>query len=252
MALTIHNKLEELGLSKNEAAVYLAVLELGEPGIGQLEEQTGLHKQLIYNAADTLQSRGLVSIHFIRQRRHFSITDPAAIEHQLREKLAFAKSVVSDLYEVANKKRVPDQTRIYRGIRGIQQYYNQFIRRQPKQSTISILGVDSQRYFEIFNPEEHAYQSFEQARLERRINLQLILSGAPEKEITLNTGRKFIDLRLLHNEHHAPMDIVIWHDRTALLFYAADPYLLDIAGQTTVEGFQHYFQALWKTAKKVL
>ena len=51
MTLTIPKQLEELGLSKNEALVYLAVLELGEPGIGEVETQTNLHKQFSYQIA---------------------------------------------------------------------------------------------------------------------------------------------------------------------------------------------------------
>lgn len=251
MALTIPNQLEELGLSKNEAVVYLAVLELGEPTVGDIEKQTSLHKQLIYNAADNLQERGLMAVNFVRQRRHFSVTDPAALEKQARENVAKARSLVTELYAVANKKRVADQTRIYKGVKGIQQYYNQSIRHQPKDSTICILGVDSKRYFEIFNPQEYPYQSFEQARLERRVTMKLILFGAKEQEIELNRGRKYFDLRLLRDENQAPIDIVIWHDRVALLFYAANPYLLDIVGQSTVEGFKQYFHVLSKQAEKV-
>lgn len=251
MTLTIHKALEDLGLSKNEAIVYLAVLELGEPTVGDIEEQAGIHKQLIYNAATQLQDKGLMSITYIRQRRHFSVTDPSALEKQQREKLAKARSLVTELYTVTNRKRTADQTRIFKGVKGIQQYYNQTIRKQPKEGTIYILGVNSKRYFEIFNPNDFPYQSFERARLEQKVQMRLILFGAEKEEITLNRDRKYFDLRLMPEEHRAPIDIVVWDDRVALLFYAADPYLIDIIGKDTAAGFRQYFNALWKTARQV-
>lgn len=251
ISLTFHKQLEELGLSKNEALVYVAVLELGEPMVGDIETQTGLHKQLIYNAATKLETLGLMTISYLRQRRRFVAADPSTIEKQLKEKLAKAHLLVTELYEVANRKREPDQTRMFRGTRAIHQYYNQQIRRQPKESTISILGVNSKRYFELFQPSDAPYRNFEQERLERKVTMRLVLFGAKDQEVALNSGRKLFALRLLQEANFAPIDIVMWYDRAALLFYSSEPYLLDVVGKETVIGFQQYFQVLWKQAGPV-
>ena len=57
--MTLTEKLIGLGLKENEVSVYLATLELGESRVGEIEKKTGLHKQLIYNAAENLQSSAL-------------------------------------------------------------------------------------------------------------------------------------------------------------------------------------------------
>ena len=53
--MTLEQELAQLGLKENEIKVYIAALELGEPAVGDIERQTALHKQLIYNAASSLQ-----------------------------------------------------------------------------------------------------------------------------------------------------------------------------------------------------
>ncbi|HBE89988.1 MAG: hypothetical protein A3E37_02020 [Candidatus Andersenbacteria bacterium RIFCSPHIGHO2_12_FULL_46_9] len=247
--MTLEQELAQLGLKENEIKVYIAALELGEPAVGDIERQTALHKQLIYNAASSLQEKGLISIHEIRGRKRFSVSNPAALEEHARARLEKAQELVPHLFDRANKKRSADKVRTYRDVKGVQQYYLESIRRQPEKSEVYILGVNSERYFEIFVKDSMAYERFENSRIERNIKLNLLLFGAEEKEIELNKNRFTIDLRLLQEAVQGPMDIMIWHDHVGMLFYGAEPYVLDIMGQQTADGFRQYFKVLWKQGK---
>ena len=160
-----------------------------------------------------------------------------------------AQELVPHLFDRANKKRSADKVRTYRDVKGVQQYYLESIRRQPEKSEVYILGVNSERYFEIFVKDSMAYERFENSRIERNIKLNLLLFGAEEKEIELNKNRFTIDLRLLQEAVQGPMDIMIWHDHVGMLFYGAEPYVLDIMGQQTADGFRQYFKVLWKQGK---
>jgi sugar-specific transcriptional regulator TrmB len=248
--MTLEKELTYLGLKVNEIRVYLAVLELGEPTVGFIERQTGLHKQLIYNAASSLQEKGLISIHEIRGRKRFSVSNPAALEEHARARLEKAQELVPQLFDRANKKRAADKVRTYREVRGVQQYYLESIRRQPEKSEVFILGVNSERYFEVFAKDSIAYQRFENTRIDRAIKFNLLLFGAENIEIELNKHRPALDLRLLEGAIQGPMDIMIWHDHVGMLFYGDEPYVLDIVGQQIVLGYKEYFSILWKQAKK--
>lgn len=247
--MTLEGQLLQLGLKENEVSVYIAALELGEPGVGDIEKKSGLHKQLIYIAAASLESRGLLSIQEIRGRKRFSVTDPAAIEELAQEQLRHAKATIPLLYERANRKRSTDKVRIYRGIKGVQQYYIDSMRRQPSGSEVFILGVNSERYFEIFEQEGIPYQRFETTRKDQKVKLNLLLFGTQEKEIQLNQYRPNVELRLLTHAVQGPMDIMIWQNHVGMLFYSDEPYVLDIMGQDTSQGFQEYFSVLWNQAR---
>lgn len=250
MALSFPNQLEQLGLSKNEAVVYVAVLELGESAVGAIVEQTGLHKQLIYNATTQLQNRGLMSVSIVKQSRRFQVADPALIEQQFRTKLAQARSVVTGLYRIANDKKPVEQPHMYLGQKSIQQYFVETIRTYPKNSTFSVLGVTSKKYYELFQPGEFAFQTYEQIRIERRIQMNLVLFGAKQTEVAMNRRRKFFELRLLDWKNRPPMDVTIMTGRVALMFYGAEPYVIDIKGHKTVNEFQQYFTELWQRADR--
>ena len=54
-------KLQDLGLTHNEALTYKALLETGQPKTGALVKKTSLHRVLIYDALESLIKKGLAS-----------------------------------------------------------------------------------------------------------------------------------------------------------------------------------------------
>lgn len=250
--MTLEGNLAQLGLKDNEINVYLATLKLGESTVGEIEKHTNLHKQLIYNAAESLQTMGLLSIYEVRGRKRFAVQDPTAIEERARLKLQQAQTVTPQLLELANTKRSVDDIRIWHGQRGVQQYYLDTIRHQPKEIEVSILGVDSKRFFEIFPQDDIPYQRLEQLRLEKKMRWRVLLFGERQEEVLLNKKRLLVEMRLIKEAVQSPIDMMVWGDRVGLLFYGTEPYVMDIAGIETVNGFREYFEVLWRQGEKIL
>lgn len=247
--MTFEAELAALGLKKNEISVYLAVLKLGEAAVGQVEKEAGLHKQLIYNAAKSLQRSGLLSAYEVRGRKRFRVVDPGALEDRARAGLEKAQALVPQLLELASTKKPTDKIRIYRGKRGVQQYYLETMRRLPAGYTAHILGVSSDRFFKIFDQDDLPYQHMEELRIEKTITWRLLLFGAQRDEVKLNKDRTLLELRLISEAVQSPIDIMVWRESVGFLFYGDEPYVLDITGSETVRGFAEYFAVLWKQAK---
>lgn len=53
--------LEKIGLTKNESAIYLALLEMGTSNISQISEKTSIHRPLIYKAIPSLLDKKLIT-----------------------------------------------------------------------------------------------------------------------------------------------------------------------------------------------
>lgn len=248
--MTITTDFKALGFSETQAKVYVAILTLGEPAIGAIERATSLHKQLIYNAAKQLETMGLITIREVRGKKRFSADHPELLEQRVRDQLDIAQTLVPRLHEMANIERAEEKTRMYRGAAGIQQYYVHSARRQPKNSTVSILGVNSKRYFDLLPTDSIAYTRFENIRIERNVALKLLLAGQKDTERELNERRKLVQLRMLNEKIYGPMDLMIWHDHVGMLFYDAEPYIISLVGKDTVRGFEDYYKALWNMAEE--
>jgi len=77
--------LEKIGLTKNEAKVYLAVLRQGSISVGRIAEESCVHRRNAYDAADRLAQRGLMGYATKNKTRHFHITSPQKLLDMARE-----------------------------------------------------------------------------------------------------------------------------------------------------------------------
>ena len=68
--------LEEFGLTKNEAIVYKALLELRSSLAGQIARKTGLHRRTVYDVTEMLIQKGLIGYMLKNNRRLFSASSP--------------------------------------------------------------------------------------------------------------------------------------------------------------------------------
>ncbi|MEK7632871.1 MAG: helix-turn-helix domain-containing protein [Patescibacteria group bacterium] len=61
MANDLSKSLENIGFTKNEAGVYVALLELGRGTVAKIAERAGINRTTGYNLLSTLVQRGMVS-----------------------------------------------------------------------------------------------------------------------------------------------------------------------------------------------
>lgn len=78
--------LTQLGLSKHEAKVYLALLSLGESRAGFIAKQTGLKRPTVYLALENLKKQGLVSESEKNNQKIFASENPDKLWRLARKK----------------------------------------------------------------------------------------------------------------------------------------------------------------------
>ena len=247
----LQQRLIQFGLSENESKVYLAVFKLGDCSIGALESNTLLHRQLIYNATNTLSARGLLSIKRIGGRRRFISSAPSAFLEKYEAGRKNVLNLVKDLESEKKSSRFFGEAKLYQGNFEIRQFYLLSVQYQPIRSHVSILGIESSRFFKIFAEDQDSYRRLEELRLKRKVIWDILLLSTKEKERAMNKSRSLVSCRLLKNEFVAPFDIVVWRDHVGLLIYGEEPTLLDIPGDPIARGFKKYLSLLWENGVEI-
>lgn len=254
MEMTLEARLQTLGLGPNEAKVYLAALKLGETSVGDLVRESGLHKQLVYNAAENLQHEGILIISEVHGRKHFTAADPAVLEQRIEERLGAVRGLLPALYQVASTKKQKDLVRTYTGLAAVQQYYQQSMRTQPEKTPVDVTGVGGQKFFELWQIDNPYFQQFENTRLARNIPLKLLFFLNSDQEASQLPGlkdRTDTQARIITGSAQAPIDIVVWHSHVGLLIYGKEPHLVDISGEQIVVAFRTYFELLWSKSSPI-
>ena len=71
--------LEQLGLSEEEAKVYLAVLELGGSYVSAIAKKAGIHRVSCYHTLDNLKKKGVISSFTKDNIKYFSVDSPLRV-----------------------------------------------------------------------------------------------------------------------------------------------------------------------------
>ena len=116
-------ELEEIGLTRNEAKIYLALIELGSASSSQIIQKTGFHRAIVYDLLEKLSARGLVGYVIQGRKKSFEATNPQRLLDILREKEERINSILPRLLELSRFRSKLD-VKIYKGREGIKTVFN--------------------------------------------------------------------------------------------------------------------------------
>ena len=130
--------LEELGLSKNESKVYLALLEIGQSTTGKITESSKIHRTSVYDALERLIKKGLVSFIVKDETKYFEATNPKNLMNVLEEKKNLLNNVLPQFELSRQMAKNKGEAHIYQGIRAAKDIMNLML---DKCETIYVYGV---------------------------------------------------------------------------------------------------------------
>ena len=97
--MTIETILEEIGLTKNEIKIYLALLKFGSTSTGAIIKETKIHASKVYDGLERLADKGLVTHVIIANTKHFKAVNPDRLIDFLDDKKRLIETQVKDIKE---------------------------------------------------------------------------------------------------------------------------------------------------------
>jgi len=122
------NTLQQLGLSKNEADVYTALLEIGESGVGKISDASKVHQRNVYDVLNRLLEKGLVFIVLSGRENHYQAVHPNKLKELIQEEKSALNSIMPDLQKIMKSTSKNKEVMIYRGLAGWKRYIRDIIR----------------------------------------------------------------------------------------------------------------------------
>jgi sugar-specific transcriptional regulator TrmB len=133
--------LEKLGLSPNEAKIYLSLIKNGEHGASEISIQTGIHRRNVYDSLNRLLDKGLVQKSLDTNETKFAPVDPTKLEELLAEKEKELRKVLPALVKEFEITRPQQQSYIAKGYEGIKALWKLMLK---EGKTIYSFGVKGQ------------------------------------------------------------------------------------------------------------
>lgn len=110
--------LEKLGLSVNEAKIYISLVESGEASISQIAINARIHRRNAYDAIHRLLDKGLIFQIINPRENKYNAVDPDKLKELQGERDAELNLALPELQKKYHRQNIPEAAYIYRGLEG--------------------------------------------------------------------------------------------------------------------------------------
>jgi len=245
--------LEDIGLSRGEAKVYLVLLDLGMATTGPIAKHSRISPSKIYKILDKLSARGLVSHVLIGKTKHFKPSNPKTVldlihkkKNEITEKEQQFQSILPQLQKQLSQAQKKSQAELYEGFAGLKTVFDEILNTATKKDEVFTVGISKatgivQRYF------IHFFKK--QAKIGFKIKA---IFNENAKLTAKERKNKVTSFRFMPKNIVTPAVINIYKDKTIINIRSEGEQMFTfvITSKETADSFRDYFKLLWKTAIK--
>lgn len=240
--------LEEIGLTKKECEVYLALLNLGSVPAGPLIKQMGMYRAEVYNLLDRLIDKGVV--HYVVQanRKYFEAEDPRRLieyieskEEDLRNKKKELQLMLPDLMVQRSLSKDSQEGTLYKGMKGMKSIFEDILNYETE---FLVLGASGQ-FKELFGS---YYIHWHERRRKKGMRQKIIYAESMRKE-KREGELKMREIRYLPSKSIGPATTFIYGDKVAIILWSDIPIAFVMRSNSVADSYRNYFGIIWKTGK---
>ena len=193
----MEDTLKTLGLTDQEAKIYLACLKLGSSKASQIALHAGIERKASYYTLERLLNKGMITETIKSGVKYYSITPPQLLFHKVEEEKKTKEEAIRELIEktkelekIAIPKPIVEQ---YEGIQG----YKTILRELTTKPKSTLYGYISERVG-VFMP-IFAMQ-FRRLRKENKIFLSAFIEKTPTTEsLKADDKKEYRELKFAKN-----------------------------------------------------
>lgn len=240
--------LENLGLARNEVAVYLALMRLGSASAGEITKESGLHRRNVYDSLEKLIQRGLVGYVKKGKTRHFEATSPRRILDILREKrkklLVSEKNLESAMPELLTARQMKhnQEVSIFMGMEGRKLLFEDILSNAKENW---VLGG--------YPPSEKSviYMTRYNRRRAKAGILNRMIYNKRHKYIDFLKSLDHTEVRIMPRELDSTVSFNIYNDKVGILFCMNNRQVtILIENDKVANDFREYFSFIWDISRK--
>jgi HTH-type transcriptional regulator, sugar sensing transcriptional regulator len=239
--------LEKLGLNKNEAKVYLALLYKGQATAAELVKSVGVHRNIIYDNLEKLMDKGLVSV-VNDIKRIFIAQKPSAIVEFLESKkslvdkeITLAKDMIPEINHLLASHNTKQDVQVFRGVGGLKKVLAELVQAKISWS----IGITNESVKALG---ETYWKNYNAKKKETKTE-EYLLWNADFKNTVISKNNKSHH-RVLPKELDQVTETLIWDNKVAIMTYSQEPIVVLNENKEIFKMHKKHFDFLWKLSKE--
>ena len=244
--------LEQTGLTRGEAKVYLSLLKLGETTTGPIIKQSRISSSKVYEILGKLIQKGLAS-HITKDRtKYFQPASPTRIEEYVKEQQQKYSRIADDIHGILPELRrmqksseEQQEISLYEGWEGVKIVFSRILNSLKKGEEYLVFTNEDEatseelRLFFLNYHAKRAEAGVKVKLLSRKKHKEKILSKYPRYALS---QRRFIDMAF-------PTGVFILKDIVIHFIYKPKPTVYVIRSRQNADSYREFFEGLWKMSR---
>ena len=246
--------LQKIGLTEGEIKIYKALLKLGETTRTELAKTSGISPSKVYDVANRLLEKGVISSIKKQGVLHFSPASPERLKDFLKNKEEEIKKetkIVDQLLPklLAQYKTTKDKTdiEVFYGWEGMKTVFQE-LRNSLGKGDINYIfgaskGLDPQQADIFFS---RHYKQIDKKGYKVNIIFNENVRGNT-KRTGYYTKNKKHNVKYLHQDTFTELNL--YKDTVLFVMLLQQPIVMRVTNKEAAQSFKTFFQTLWKQAK---
>lgn len=230
------------GMTENEAAIYLAALELGETTVSRLARKSGIKRTTAYLVIESLKEKGLISSLKKETASVFFAEDPRKLHEILEERKEKIDKIMPQLLAFTNLIDRKPEIRYFEGEEGIKDVYRDSL----KYPNMEMLTWYAENYAGQFD-EKFFLDEYIPRRLKHKIFVRAIL---PDNEFIRewikNDQAHFRKSKLVSAEKYAiSIELNMYGKNKVGIISYEEQIAIIIESQKIHDSLKSIFEIMW-------
>ena len=235
------SELEYLGLTTNEAKIYLSLSNIGPSSAGRIAKECQIERTSTYNSLQRLIKSGLISQIFENNKKLFSAVEPSKIASSFKEKEQRALLLASKITKIKKNNEEEGKITRFTGNSGVKNVLNDILTTCKKEDEYLVIGLNGEMSQRLDN--------FTKIYVARKDEKKLRARALVKKTNKGHKMSKFTKVRYLPDNISSHSSISIYQDKVSIITWSANPESIIIENKKTADSFRSYFEYMWENAK---
>ena len=231
-------KLQKIGLNRNEAKIYLTLLKLKSAQAGKISKESQINRTTTYDSLKRLIEGGLVSFVISANKKVFNPVAPKRLLDRIKEEEETIEEILPELNSIFEGTKEKEESEIYQGKKGIKSILQDILNYKDY-----VAFGSSGKFLEIM---KHDFELFQKRKKELKISSKVILSQNSKR--TEQVKFSFAKFKYIPEEFASPTTTFVYGNKVAIIIWGENPIATLITSKEVASSYKKYFELLWKQA----
>lgn len=238
--------LEGLGLSPNEAKIYLALITLGKASVSQISIKANIHRRNVYDAINRLLEKGLLFQIFQKGENIYEAVNPEKLSELVIEKELSLNKIMPDLQKMYKKNPSEETAFIYKGVEGFKNYMRDLVRvGEP----VYFLGAKALWFTP--NVPHYFLENFQKEMKKKKVKYYTIFDHQVKEKMPEAIKKVGGEYKILPKEYSTPGvcdifgDYVVTFNSVGVGNFGDEGTIFVMKNKDLAENFRIWFKFMW-------